>query len=117
LPLIIGIQVIFILGLMFFISYLSVLVRDVPQLVNVLLQLLFYITPIIYPLETIPPDLRFWVQLNPMTALVRAFQAVTVYQKPPDMVSLYYPLVVGCVLLYMGYQFFKRYEKRLADML
>jgi ABC-type polysaccharide/polyol phosphate export permease len=52
-----------------------------------------------------------------MTALVRAFQAVTVYQKPPDMVSLYYPLVVGCVLLYMGYQFFKRYEKRLADML
>ncbi|HLA43344.1 MAG TPA: ABC transporter permease [Aggregatilineales bacterium] len=115
LPVIIFVQIAFVLGLMLFISYLSVLVRDIPQLVNVLLQLLFYLTPILYPASAIPDKLRFMLLLNPMAPIVEAYRTIIVYNKAPDFVSLYYPITVAGVLLYVGYMFFKRNEKRLAD--
>jgi lipopolysaccharide transport system permease protein len=106
----------FTLGLMLFASCLAVLVRDIPQLVAVGLQLLFYLTPIIYPIESIPDQFRVLVLLNPMASVIQAFRDVIVYNRPPDVETLYYPLVTALALLYLGYTFFKANEERLADL-
>ena len=106
----------FTLGLMLFASCLAVLVRDIPQLAAVGLQLLFYLTPIIYPIESIPDQFRVLVLLNPMASVIQAFRDVIVYNRPPDMETLYYPLVMALALLYLGYTFFKANEERLADL-
>jgi lipopolysaccharide transport system permease protein len=117
LPLLLAIQAALTLGLMFFISYLSVLVRDVPQLVNVILQLLFYLTPIIYPLQQIPERYRGLALLNPLAALIQAYRGIIAYGQPPDLISLHYPLVAAAALLYTGYMFFKANEGQLADFI
>jgi lipopolysaccharide transport system permease protein len=115
LPLLFAIQFCFTLGLMFFLSYITVLVRDIPQLVAVGLQLLFYMTPILYSVNTIPQELRFLVLINPLALLIDAYRTIITYHAPPDPVNLYYPAVIAGILLYTGYVFFKANERRLAD--
>jgi lipopolysaccharide transport system permease protein len=115
LPFLLLLLICFTLGAMFFLSSLSLMIRDIPQLVSVIMQLLFYLTPILYPVENMPEQFRFIVLLNPVGLIVQAFRDVTVYGRAPDMLSLYYPLVMAFTLLYMGYAYFKANESRLAD--
>jgi ABC-2 type transport system permease protein/lipopolysaccharide transport system permease protein len=114
-PLLMLILAIFAYGLMLFVSYLTVFVRDIPQLMFVVMQLAFYITPILFPIEFIPPAFRVLTLINPLVPLIQSFRDVIAYNRPPDVISLYYPLVVGVSLLYLGYVFFKAHEKRLTD--
>lgn len=106
----------FSLGLMLFLSCLNLFVRDIPQLVAVALQLLFYLTPILYPAESIPDQFRILTLLNPLSGVIQAFRDVIVYARPPDMLTLCYPLVISIVLLYIGYCFFKANEGQFADL-
>ncbi|MFQ3534786.1 MAG: ABC transporter permease [Aggregatilineales bacterium] len=116
LPLLLFILICFTLGVMFFLSALALMIRDIPQLISVVMQLLFYLTPILYPVSSIPDQFRFIVLLNPIGLVVQAFRDVTVYARPPDAFSLYYPLVAGLTLLYVGYAYFKANESCLADL-
>lgn len=116
LPLLVLIQIVFSLGLMLIISWLSVLVRDIPQLVSVVLQILFYLSPIIYPVSIIPHRYQFLVTLNPISVLIEAYHRIIVYGQPPDWSSLFYPAAFGIALLVFGYRLFKTNEDRMADM-
>lgn len=104
-------------GLMLTVSALSVIVRDIPQLVQVALQLLFFLTPVIYPITSMPERFRFLFIINPLAPLVQSFRDVIVYNRSPDAVTLFYPLVFGGALLVFGYTLFKSIEDRMADML
>jgi lipopolysaccharide transport system permease protein len=116
LPLVLAIQIALTLGIMFYTSYSSVLVRDLPQLISVILQMMFYLTPILFPLELMPQGLRSAITLfNPMASIIGAYRSIIVYNQPPDMVSLYFSLVLSGLVLYTGYMFFKNNERRLAD--
>lgn len=115
LPLLFAILLLLTLGLMLIVSCITVFIRDIPQLLSVILQLLFYLTPIIFPLSFLPQRFIGVALLNPMSSLVTAFRDVIVYNKPPDLLSLHYPLVVGCAALWLGYRIFKAYEARFAD--
>jgi ABC-type polysaccharide/polyol phosphate export permease len=117
LPFLFFVLVSFTLGLMLFLSSISMFVRDVPQLVGVALQLLFYLTPLLYPVSSIPDRFRVLLLLNPLAGLIQAFRDVIVYARPPDLLTLYYPFVAGVVLLYAGYSFFKAREESFADVL
>ncbi len=115
LPPLLFVLICFTLGLMFFLSSLSLMIRDIPQLFAVIMQLLFYLTPILYPVQNVPEQFRFIFIINPLGLIVQAFRDVTVYGRAPDALSLYYPLVAALTLLYMGYAYFKANESRLAD--
>jgi len=117
LPLLLIIQITFMLGLMFIVSWVSVLIRDIPQLISVLLQILFYLSPIIYPVSIIPHRYQFLVNLNPMALLITAYRDVLVYNRAPDWFSLIYPAALGIALLVFGYRHFKANEDRFADMI
>ncbi|PJF24404.1 MAG: hypothetical protein CUN53_18000 [Phototrophicales bacterium] len=117
LPILWLILMIVVAGLMLTISALSVIVRDIPQLVQVALQLLFFLTPVIYPITSMPERFRILFVINPLAPLVQSFRDVIVYNRSPDAVTLFYPLVFGGALLVFGYTLFKSIEDRMADML
>jgi lipopolysaccharide transport system permease protein len=102
-------------GIGLFISIMSVIVRDIPQLVGVALQLLFYLTPIIYPIERIPPQAQVIALFNPLAGIIGGFREVILHGRPPDLISLAYPAVFGVALLFTGYVFFISHDPRLAD--
>ena len=115
LPLLFLILVVMSLGLMFLVSSLTVMVRDIPQLMVVLMQLLFFVTPIIYPLDQFPANLRFIFVINPIAPIIQAFRDIVAYGRAPDFVSLYYPIVFAGVALVVGYSTFKSFETEMAD--
>ncbi len=114
LPALLLIEVCMTAGIMFFVSALSVLIRDIPPLVSVAIQLLFFLTPIVYPLESVPLKYRVLFSLNPMAPLITAYRDVFT-GRAPDLSTLFYPTVLAIALLYTGYVFFKANEHRFAD--
>ncbi len=117
LPLLLLVHLVTTLGAMLIVSSLSVIVRDIPQLISVFLQLFFFLTPVIYPVETIPEQFRFLFVLNPIAAVIQAFRDIIVYGRAPNPVTLYYPIVFAGAILILGYATFKSIEDEMADIL
>jgi lipopolysaccharide transport system permease protein len=70
------------LGVGAFLAAVQVLVRDVSQLVGVLLMLLFYATPILYPVALVPERMRPWLRGNPLTPLLERLREVLINNAP-----------------------------------
>ncbi|MGB5984274.1 MAG: ABC transporter permease [Desulfobacterales bacterium] len=117
LPLIFLILIGLVLGVGLFISCLSIMVRDIPQLIGVVLRLLFYLTPVIYPLTIVSGKVRFFLLINPLTSLVVAFRDIVVYNRMPNFLNLAYPIVLAGILVYTGFSFFKSREPVIVDYL
>lgn len=117
LPILFGILVAILLGLMLLASAISVKVRDIPQIIAVLLQLLFFLTPVIYPINSVPENFQMIFLLNPLAPIIQGFRDVITYGMAPNLISLGYPLVSGIVLLTIGFSVFKSFENEMADYL
>jgi len=76
LPVVVFVQLLLTTGLALLVSALAVHFRDVRDLLQNLLTLWFFATPIIYPLERVPDAMRWWLNLNPFTHLAVAYQEV-----------------------------------------
>jgi lipopolysaccharide transport system permease protein len=108
----------------------NVYYRDVGQALPVLLSLMMYASPVIYPLELVKDKLLVqqaagdWSQalytlytLNPLAGIIDAFQNVVLRGLPPDWSALLPGVVTVAVLLPLSYAFFKRAESYFADVI
>lgn len=117
LPLIILIQYILQLGLSFILSAITVYVRDVEYLINVLMMLAFYLSPIVYSADMIPSKYLPLFKLNPMFHIIKYYRDILYYGKIPEMGSVLILLLVCIIILVVGYLIFRKLEKRFAEEL
>jgi lipopolysaccharide transport system permease protein len=114
-PLILVIEVILIAGIVLLGSALNVFARDIRLGVPLLTQLWLFLTPVMYPLDTVKGGLRYLYLLNPMTGLVEVFRQILAYGEQPS-IELLLPATVGAVvLLGIGTWYFSSTEERFAD--
>jgi len=101
LPLLSLLTVALALGVGLMLGVFNVFVRDVGQAVAIILQMLFWFTPIVYPVTIVPDALRAWLIFSPVYPLITGFQNVLVFNRAPDV----FPLVcVGLVaMLILGF--------------
>jgi len=105
------------LGLAWFLASLGVFIRDIGYTVGLLLQVLFFVTPIFYPIESIPTQLQPIIQLNPLTSIVENFRGVILWGAPPNWLALgLWVLATGAVML-LGYAWFMKTKKAFADVI
>ena len=64
------------LGVAAFLAAVQVIVRDVAQLLGVVLTLLFYATPVLYPVSLVPPAVKPWLAANPLTPLAERLREI-----------------------------------------
>ena len=95
----------------------NVFIRDVGQVVPIVLQILFWFTPIVYPLTIIPESYRGYLHLNPMYPLVSAYQDVLVYGVAPDLTQLLAITAFSIGLMLLGFILFTRASEEMADVL
>lgn len=115
LPVIAFIQSIFSLGMLFILCAINVYIRDVEYIVQFIMNLVFYATPIIY-LPTMLPEKFSWIlYLNPMAQIIDAYRSIFYYKTSPDMISLVVMTIVSIVMLIIGYAVFKKLEKGFAE--
>jgi lipopolysaccharide transport system permease protein len=116
LPLLVLVQLLLTIGLGWCVATLHVYFRDTTQALGVLLPVWFYLTPIIYPEELVPPALRLVLALNPLTALVRAYRDVLIHGVLPSGLGVLW-LVAASVLAYAaGARLFAGARGEFADL-
>lgn len=115
-PVIILIQLVLTTGLALLLSALTVHFRDLKDLLGNLLTLWFFATPIIYPMQEAPPDLRWWLNLNPMTHLMISYQEVLFFPGPHGHFKWLMALGAGSVVVFLaGYFVFDRLRDSFAE--
>ena len=98
-------------------SVVQVRFRDIGVALPVLLQILMFASPIIYPLSVVPAAWRAWYLLNPMAGIVSSFRDVLLRQAAPDPRPLLIAVAVTAIALPLAYLFFKRAEATMADLI
>jgi ABC-type polysaccharide/polyol phosphate export permease len=110
------IQFIFMFGLSLILSAANLFYRDIQYLLNLIILLLFYLTPVIYPVELLPIKYRFIVQLNPMAVLINAYRQSILGGGTPKLSSLGIAFLVSLLVFIFGYWLFKKLEGLFADV-
>jgi lipopolysaccharide transport system permease protein len=127
LPVVLLIQLIFTLGIGFFLSTVNVFYRDTQQVMDVVMLAWFFLTPIIYPIQ-IPPrnyeifgvTLDVWRLahiLNPMTSLIATYRVILYNGSPPALDFLARTAVTAGAVFLIGWLIFNRYSWRFAEVL
>lgn len=107
----------FAVGIGLVLGVLNVFIRDVGQVVPILLQLGFWVTPIVYPLQIIPERLQAIIYYNPMYHLVTAYHQILLFQQPPDLKVLIFLGVTGALFMLLGAFMFRRASAEMVDLL
>ncbi len=116
-PVILIIQYILLIGISLLVSSITVYIRDLQHFIGILLQLLFYATPIVYGLDIIPESFRWILKINPMSYIIDGYRSIFYYQKMPDFVGLGIVLAISVILCIIGYLVFNKLQKRFAEEL
>jgi len=111
------IQVIFSIGLGITLGVLNVFFRDVGQAFTVCVQLWFWMTPVVYPLSILPPQIQDLLALNPMTGLMGAYQTIMARGELPDWLALMPMLLLGVFFCFTGLRLFRKHSGELVDEL
>jgi lipopolysaccharide transport system permease protein len=114
---VLSIEILFSIGLGMVLGVLNVFFRDVGQFFGFFLQFWFWLTPIVYPLSTLPEWMQNWVKMNPMTPLISAFQEILVHGKIPDWKSLLPVVFISTLLCYFGMRLFRKHSGEIVDEL
>jgi|RifCSP13_3_1023840.scaffolds.fasta_scaffold51888_2 lipopolysaccharide transport system permease protein len=118
LPVLLVITTIFSSGVGLLFGALTVVFRDMRNLLGFILMIWMYLTPIMYPLSVVPEKYRILLYLNPLTSLVESFQWVFLHQGDlPRIGYLLISCVVALLIWFSGAVAFRAMENKVADVM
>jgi lipopolysaccharide transport system permease protein len=108
-------QFVFVLGISALVSAATVFLRDLEHLIQIALRLLFWLTPIIYPVTSVPANVVPYFKLNPMTSYIVIYQDLLYHKTWPDPSD--WVLAIGLAVLSLagGLLLFSRLAPRFAE--
>ena len=106
-----------ILGLIYVFSSLGVYLRDLSQIVSLLVSIALFAAPVFYPIETVPEQYRIWLYLNPVTFIVEQTRNVLLFGQAPTWLGLAAYTSFAIVVALLGLTLFKKLRGGFADVL
>lgn len=116
LPLAIGVLVMLALGGGMFLAALNVTYRDVKYALPFAIQMLLFVSPVIYPTELIPEQYRFWMKLNPLSGIIETCRAALLPTRSIDWGHFGLSAAITAVVFVAGAAYFHRVQRRFADI-
>lgn len=105
-------------GLAYLSAALTVFLRDIPQSLGVILNLWFYMTPIVYPLKVIPAEWRDWVMwLNPLAGLAEVHREIVLIGEIKHWAELGTAFLISSIIFLIGLLVYRRLRPAFADVL
>jgi lipopolysaccharide transport system permease protein len=98
-------------------SILTAKYRDLVNIIHLIVRLLMFATPIIYPISMINPQMRFWMFLNPLSSLVELFRFGFLGQGTFTVLQLAYSCLCALVLIVFGVMLFNKFGNKLQDVI
>jgi lipopolysaccharide transport system permease protein len=115
-PILLVIQFIMIYGLSLLIASLNVFFRDLERLVGIVLHFVFYVTPILYPLEHLPKRFRDAFYLNPAAPLMVSWRELILQGKLEPM-NILVSLGYAMLFLAIGYWVYRKLAWKFAEVI
>lgn len=119
-PLIVAVLLLFVVGAGLLCSALNVIFRDTHYIIESLLTVLFWLSPVFYPLTIVHEKFPKWLFglyiLNPLAGCIEALRRVILQDRYPDGASFAVACVVSLVTLTAGIALFARLQRRFADL-
>lgn len=107
----------FTLGIAWLVSSLNVFVRDISQVLSVILTFWFWFTPIFYTTDRFPPRLLSLVKWNPVAHVVMGYRDCLLRMRMPDLGTLALLAVVSFAVFAVGGLFFRHTKREFVDVL
>lgn len=117
LPILLVPQVLFTLGIAWFLASLGAFVRDLAHATGIFLTAWMLLTPILYPIDIVPEQFSMFLWLNPVTSIVAAYRAALLGTGTFGLDLLAYPTILGAALCLAGGCWFMRTKNRFSDVL
>lgn len=117
LPLLVIQLSLWIIGVSWVLASLGVYVRDVGQLIGILIQILMFISPIFYPSSALPVAYQKVMDWNPMTYSIEAIRQIMYTGEIPNMNYLSMNLALSMLVAIIGLAWFEKTRRGFADVL
>lgn len=115
LPLFILINILFGLAIGIWVSALTIKYRDFQNIIQFVVQIGVYVTPVYYPATIVPEKYQLLYHLNPMAGIIEGFRwsLTGIYPPPP---IAYLGIAFTLILLFTGLVYFRKVERTMADL-
>lgn len=117
LPIVMALQFLLTVSFAYPLAALNVTFRDTQHTLGVVLNLLFYLSPVFYDLSSVPQKYQAFYHLNPLVTLIEAYRAVMISGAQPRWGALLALGGITAVLLPVGHQIFRRQSDRFVEEL
>ena len=115
-PVLIVVQFAVTYGIALIISMVNAFFRDMEHIINVCLSMLFWMTPIVYPLEAVPEKYQVYLALNPITYLMQGWRDIFLNNKT-NWHDIFISLITAMLVLFVGSLIFKKLNRKLDGVL
>lgn len=114
-PVILLIQTFLVAGLTVLLAAANVYFRDLEHITGVMIMAWFFFTPVIYPLEMVPAEVKGFFNLNPMLPLINAYQDIFFHGRFPDWAGMG-GFTIGAVIFFIiSLVIFRRLQRNFAE--
>lgn len=117
LPVVLAPFLLLVLGLSWFLASLTVFVRDVAQMIGLVMTVLMFMSPVFYPASALPASVRGFFNANPLTPTIEMVRGVMLWGQAPSAGQLVYTTLIGSVATYLGFRWFQKTRRGFADVL
>ena len=105
------------LGLSWFLASLGVYIRDIGQGISVAVQMLFFMSPVFYPVNAVPEPFRSVISINPLTLILTEFRQTLLWGEMINLQDWGMCLIFAVVFAISGYVWFMKTKKSFADVM
>jgi len=105
------------LGIGWLLASLGVYLRDVSQVIGVIITVLMFLSPIFYPLEALPEKYRSFLYLSPLTDVIEKSRDLMIWGKGLDWGGWTFFSLVSVTIAWLGFVWFQKTRKGFADVL
>ena len=105
------------MGFSWFLASVGVYVRDISQITGMFTSILFFLSPIVYPVSSLPVQYQAWMQLNPLAFVIEQGRNTLILGVLPDVGQWCVMLVAGLMFAMGGFAWFQKTRKGFADVL
>ena len=116
-PLILLPYIVLLMGGSWILSSIGVYVRDIVHVMGVFTTILLFLSPVFYPVSSLPAAIQPWIMLNPLTFVIEQSRAVIIDGQLPNWQGLALYTLVSFTIAKLGFLCFQKMRKGFADVL
>lgn len=115
LPVVVIVEFLLALGITMLVSSVTVFLRDVEYILNILIMAWQFLSPVMYGVDLVPENIRPVFLANPMTSILMVYRDIFYYKQVPDIRTLLLATLMGVVILVVGIFTFEKLKRHFSE--